>query len=277
MKQAELQPRPEAWAKLEQRMSEKKKPVWWLQYSNWMVAASVALVMIGVAFWLTQNNELDQQSIASVVKTDKAKPSTSPSPSSLSSQTEITSPLPVSAQASPSTVSAQTTIAKAQKEAIASNSAPLPVSSQASPSSVSVTPTSVSPQTTIAKAIASNSAPLPVSAQAIQNIQKPEIAQVENINKTLPVATPNIQNESSKNLEKVVVMKLPEIVSENYNSEIATTLVSAENSQKKSRFIKIFKQIKNFKTGERIEWDEVGVNPNKLIAKANKTIEKEDN
>jgi len=31
---------------------------------------------------------------------------------------------------------------------------------------------------------------------------------------------------------------------------------------------KVWKQLKNAKNGEKVDWDEVGFNPNKLLAKA---------
>jgi hypothetical protein len=53
-------------------------------------------------------------------------------------------------------------------------------------------------------------------------------------------------------------------------AEIQTASVEVEKpiqSTKEKRVRKIFRQLKNLKNGEEVNWEEVGVNPKQLIAR----------
>ena len=50
----------------------------------------------------------------------------------------------------------------------------------------------------------------------------------------------------------------------------------ADEEQKSSKFIRILRQLKNAKQGEAIEWDEVGFNPKKLMARADERLKSEE-
>ena len=50
----------------------------------------------------------------------------------------------------------------------------------------------------------------------------------------------------------------------------------SEEEPKSSKFIRVLRQLKNAKQGEAIEWDEVGFNPKKLMARADEHLKNEE-
>lgn len=58
-------------------------------------------------------------------------------------------------------------------------------------------------------------------------------------------------------------------------AHIDTEDLSAE-SQKASKFIRVLRQLKNAKEGEAVDWDEVGFNPKKLVARADERLKNEE-
>lgn len=53
---------------------------------------------------------------------------------------------------------------------------------------------------------------------------------------------------------------------------IAHVQPEEQNDQKSSKFSRILRQLKNAKEGEAVDWDEVGFNPKKLMARADERI-----
>lgn len=76
---------------------------------------------------------------------------------------------------------------------------------------------------------------------------------------------PEIANESliDQAKERVIIV------------HIETDDVNQEG-QKTSKLIRILRQLKNAKQGEAIEWDEVGFNPKKLVARADERLRNEE-
>lgn len=75
-----------------------------------------------------------------------------------------------------------------------------------------------------------------------------------------------------------VTPKIEEVVSPKTNTisaepvrlivvAIETNDEEAEDKPKSSRFSKVFRQLKNARAGERVDWEEVGFNPKSLVAK----------
>jgi hypothetical protein len=58
-------------------------------------------------------------------------------------------------------------------------------------------------------------------------------------------------------------------------AHIETSDIEQED-QRSSKFIRILRQLKNAKQGEAIEWDEVGFNPKKLMARADERLRNEE-
>jgi hypothetical protein len=86
-----------------------------------------------------------------------------------------------------------------------------------------------------------------------------------------------------KTTEKTVILRLPEITEAVIAANNPTTTNQEESSlsskstfdeslitqpRKSTRMAKVWQQLKKAKDGEKVDWDEVGFNPNKLIAKA---------
>ena len=51
---------------------------------------------------------------------------------------------------------------------------------------------------------------------------------------------------------------------------------SEDESQKSSRFAKVLRQLKNIKEGEEVDWKEMGINPKKMIARADARLKSEE-
>ncbi len=58
-------------------------------------------------------------------------------------------------------------------------------------------------------------------------------------------------------------------------AHIETDDLSEENP-KSSKFIRILKQLKNAKQGEAVDWDEVGINPKRILARADERLRNEE-
>lgn len=56
------------------------------------------------------------------------------------------------------------------------------------------------------------------------------------------------------------------------NKTITDESFTDEKVKKQSRVARIFKQLKKAKEGERVDWDEVGFDPNRLVAKADEIV-----
>lgn len=54
------------------------------------------------------------------------------------------------------------------------------------------------------------------------------------------------------------------------------TAPKLEDEPRSSKFIRVLRQLKNAKQGEAIEWDEIGFNPRKLMARADERLKSEE-
>lgn len=95
---------------------------------------------------------------------------------------------------------------------------------------------------------------------ALEETQVAEVRPIENIPQVLP------QNEIR--VAEVVVPVVEE------KAEVSRTIVVAvhapaeqEMGEKKTRLGKIFRQLKNVKEGEAVDWNEVGFNPKAIVAR----------
>ncbi len=237
LSQAEIQPSMEAWTKLERRTQSKKRAItFWPQWGSWVAAASVVLFIIG--FWVLNNNtDLPKPSIA-LKETPKKKIQTEKP----TTEKQLETKQELSIAHAP-------TIQKPTKA--------IKVKGAEKINSVSMN--NELRMTNV-----------PQNPQVIQMINDP----VKNIDLTVPAVIPNEKLIAEIKLieevkEKTVIIHLPEII----ENDQPTQNVVAQQQPKSNRFGRIFKQIKNFKQGERVEWDEVGLNPNRLLARVNKNSE----
>jgi hypothetical protein len=267
LKETEIKPREEAWDKLQNRMQQKKKHRiggWW-QQSPWLAAAGVCLLL--VAGWLmwrstaSNDTELAQHSVIpnSKKQTIEKVPKQQP----------------------------KIVIEEEPKEQIAavehkSQVAEEPVHKNAGNTMPELRNSVALPQPMVAKVNEGQKA----DNQAISNQSIKESVPTPIDQDIRSVAQVNAP-ASGKSSTKTVVLQLPEIketlVAANVeNNGVESEMKSKENTEgaddfednlltkprKSTRMAKVWKQLKNAKNGERVDWDEVGFNPNKMLAKA---------
>ena len=261
LRDAEITPRDEAFQKFQQRLQTKERRIGWWQQGPWLAAAGVSLLlMAGGGWWL-----MSQPSDTTVALSGTtAKKATAP----------------------PTKVIESSPIKTALPQALASNE----VMPQAT------NKTTVAP--TVPKAVAK--APVKMREETkleqLPPMQESQIAQVA----TTPTAAPqhsvkvedavksttltNAVAEVAKPVEKTVVLQLPALKENTQSKEalVASKEVETNSSvsvpssetdllnqpRKSTRMAKVWQQLKNAKNGEKVDWDEVGFNPNKLVAKA---------
>lgn len=235
LSQAEVTPRPEAWVKLQQKQQAEPKIIFWKKTTTWLVAAGISMLLIGGWIKWYKNEpsipsvELAQSTKEITIKDTPAMPKTHDVVSSPSTITTLENIKPVS-KAVPQIKVSTTTIAVVEKPTIEDKKDIAP-------------PVEIPNQNTLAQ------------------------KQVE----TLPTS-------SSTQLEQTIVLQLPDLAPSNTSiaqpiSQNTHTTETVDTNlpmtpQKTSRFSKVWKQLKNVKSGEKIDWDEIGFNPNKLLAKA---------
>ena len=261
MAENEMKPRPEAWTKLESKLNQKKHRIGWFQYGYWLAAASVVLFMIGFSFW---NNKTDIDTQVSVNQGDKILNNGG---RSVKAQIEVEIPR----YARNDKANAQNDKANTRNDKANTQNDKANIQNDKVLAVIQTANKKTKKQLNNNAEVAQNQVPI----KEVQPIQEPK-PRLESLPKVELPKTEAIAALPTTPKEKVVVMQLPEVVLEN-----SVAVISGNNNElnttKKSRLGKFFKQLKNLKNGEKIEWDEVGVNPNKILARANKTIEKEEN
>ncbi|MFN8353295.1 MAG: hypothetical protein U0Y10_02525 [Spirosomataceae bacterium] len=255
----ERQPSAAAWQKLQGRLESKKSR----RIGGWMIytiAASVALLLVAGLWISNQNDEAPQvaqvknQGKTLVPKAPKSAVPIVPN-STLTPQQSIAinrSTIKVQSKQVPQ----KPTIATS--EAIAKNTAinavpPMPKQGQ------DVTPTI---EKTMNQSIAQEIRPTPPMPKVTMSEEKakPTLAETPILAKAEPT------KENTINTTLVVN------IGENTQSVTELTNDNNANAKKNSRIARIFKQLKKAKEGEKVDWDEVGFNPNRLIAKADELV-----
>ncbi len=235
LQQAEITPREEAWAKLQNKMAKKEKKIVWLPIVRWSAAASVAL-LVGVGVWF-MNNPKKQAGVELAQTKPQPKPVADSKPK----------PLPESI-ALVKTREIQTADDRLVNGAISS-------------------------KIIIQKPTVQNN----LETQLEIGIVKNEKTNIEPIEKKIEIVAPEPKLETIAAIqpvskpEKIVRLELtepaeqlPEIV----DISPETSLLS--NIAKEKRINKIFRQLKNLKNGDDIDWKEVGVKSPKLLARLNR-------
>lgn len=107
-----------------------------------------------------------------------------------------------------------------------------------------------------------------------------EVAAIQKIETAPESLVPDVKS-------KIVVHPLevhPEITNESLVAQAEGRVIIAhietsevgQEDHRSSKFIRILRQLKNAKQGEAIEWDEVGFNPKKLMARADERLRNEE-
>lgn len=260
LRDAEVTPREETYQKLQQRMQSKQRRLGWWQQEPWLAAAGVSLLLL--AGWVVWNNNNSEEALTAQVM---------PKTESIIKQklTQIGNPKVVEENL----IDKKEIInQQSLRENQFAHTEPMKDTKKSSKeeSSLPILKSELN-QITQVKEIAENALPLlPVNTQETQKA----------------VAQASAINEELKTTEKTVVLQLPELQQslvaanekETVENNTSTASVESTNSRfdesilnqprKSTRMAKVWKQLKNAKNGEKVDWDEVGFNPNKLLAKA---------
>lgn len=260
LRDAEVTPREETYQKLQQRMQSKQRRLGWWQQEPWLAAAGVSLLLL--AGWVVWNNNNSEEALTAQVM---------PKTESIIKQklTQIGNPKVVEENLIDKK---EITNQQSLRENQLAHTEPMKDTKKSSKeeSSLPILKSELN-QITQVKEIAENALPLlPVNTQETQKA----------------VAQASAINEELKTTEKTVVLQLPELQQslvaanekETVENNTSTPSVESTNSRfdesilnqprKSTRMAKVWKQLKNAKNGEKVDWDEVGFNPNKLLAKA---------
>ena len=243
LKNYERQPRTEAWEKLQAKLEkrdDKVVPLWW-KYAS---AASIALLLGVGRYWFVNNLSNENLTLATTSEI-KTQPIVKSKPEILNET-------------------------KKQENVIAKT-----VDSEKKMSSpVAGVPTRPhlrkhTQEVLISKMNIQFSPPVHKQTQDLENQNKPIIA-LETIKTKTPVEENTIvlvlENTKPKKEEETIVLNFvdtkPETVTQN-----------TEPEKKQSRVGKIWEQLKRAKNGESVNWNEVGVKPQKVLARADAKIE----
>ena len=126
-----------------------------------------------------------------------------------------------------------------------------------------------------------------VNSEMPPQTQEPEtfLDRVEVVSIQKKETTPESLMLDSKSVASLQPLDLrPEIMNEGLAEQNKGRVIIAHietdnlipEDPKSSKFIRILRQLKNAKQGEAIEWDEVGFNPKKLMARADERLKNEE-
>ncbi len=244
LRQHETAPRPEAWHRLERKLG-REEPRRLVPFWAYGVAASVALLLLAGLWWLRQPDATAEVRNQVAVQTKPIQPSGSKplTPKAPASEKITDSTLPTAAPRL-----AQRTSSKPVK--------PLSAETQSAPRQPEAVPV-VKPELKL-------EAPVQVAAT-----ERPEPANVvEEPKATQPTAaqvtTPAPEPAKLAPTTLVVTLK---------NTDFDEKPTD-EQPRKRNRLGRILRQLGNAKNGDRVDWNEVGFNPNTLLARAEEKLER---
>jgi len=244
LNQAEIKPRPQAWEALQNRLQIKKvRLAWWQHRESWLAAAGLSLLLVaGWSAW--QNRSTSEVKIA---------------------QNEPLRDFPKQAIGQPNRAQAPAII----KENVAINQG-LKTSPVVKPHG---THNNNNNNNNITRTATQKTAPSMVSTNLAQtSTNAPEIPQIA-IEPTPTIAHQIQPDLAQPTAQKTIVLQLPEVpIAQTADMPFPET-APIQGNRKSSRFARIFRQVQNAKEGQRVDWDEVGVNPNKLLAKVTRRNE----
>jgi|GEM_PF-783988 len=260
----ERTPSENAWLKIQEKQPVRRRPVVW----GWYAAAGVAAaVMGGYLVWQNQQGASPggiqpQQTVAS------ARPA--PVDSTVYTVEKLNAPVE------------QLTAAKKKANAEVDNTGGVLKPAYNAP---------VNGETQIARA--QDNETLNVKARRIQasdtHPEPVENTPVVAIAEKLSVPVNAVQAEPAKNPVAQGIKTLPDEPAVSQVSkpepELTRTIVvavetgtnEAEEKPRNTRFARVFRQLKNARAGEKVDWDEVGFNPKNLVARVDDRLRnKED-
>ncbi|TLU98115.1 hypothetical protein [Dyadobacter luticola] len=239
-KLADLEKKPSAgaWLKIQENTKSRRRPVAWI----WYAAASVTIALLaGYVVWENNQTNIDKQigdqKAMAVVKQKMAEKGkeTSQDPDT---HLEEAKAEPAGAELAKTDVSVKVDNPKVKAEKSVSPA----VIAQQKQELADIQPSNISEE----KA--------PSTLNSITPIKSPEPVEVA---LTKPAANESDLPEgkmqkAEQSIKIVVAVEEPEDQSE---------------KPKTSRFSRVFRQLKNARAGEKVDWDEVGFNPKNLVAR----------
>ncbi len=246
----ERQPRTEAWEKLQARLEKKNSkvlPLWW-KYAS---AASVAF-FLGVAGYWVVNDSSNESQIVATNTTIKALPKVKSIPEVLIQSKSKENTIVKTDDLEPKNLSPVTNV---PANPHVSKHTPLPNNSSV--------------------AIIKPLDKLPIRKQSdLQNSNSPIIALETIKTKTTDIKNPIEENTIVLVLENTKPKKEEETIVLNFvDTKVETVAQNVEPEKKQSRVGKIWEQLKRAKNGENVNWGEVGLKPQKVLARADAKIE----
>jgi hypothetical protein len=232
----ERQPRTEAWEKLQARLEKKDRkivPLWW-KYAS---AASVALLLGVGGYWFLNKNTNSAEQVTVSKKT---------------------------------VIKKNTTLIIPKEDTIELSTN---ISSDNNNQSQKELKTDFKKEYNTHSEFVINKEPQIVEKKIEYPSEKPEVAQIEKKPIVEPKKTEEqntivlvLENTKPKVEEETIVLNFvetkPEVIAKN-----------TEPEKKQSRVGKIWEQLKRAKNGENVNWNEVGVKPQKVLARADAKIE----
>lgn len=264
LKEVEIKPRPEAWDKLQMRMQAKQRRIggWW-QQGPWLAAAGVSLVL--VAGWVVWSlNQSPDLTVAHKEVHKSMPPQEQTQTIPLGESNKISSSTDTDAIAALAETSKKTIDKGVEKRKIKSV-IPQKDSRLSQPRVLE------SSELQSSQEVASNENKTPERENV--NLAPTKVEQPQSIAQNSPTV--------NQPVTKTVVLQLPELkqslvasaqVESNVEKQKSDNEDFGENllnkPRKSTRMAKVWQQLKNAKNGEKVDWEEVGFNPNKVLAKA---------
>lgn len=259
LRDAEITPRDEAFQKFQQRLQTKERRIGWWQQGPWLAAAGVSLLLMAGGGWWLMSQQPSESDTVALSKTPSTK-IVAPNPPKNGEQKAVIAP-------------STNELAILDKKAKAGSGS----ESQVPTFSSATAPTTPKSNFKIKEVVQ----PLVQETQVAQVVETtPASEPVKQMKLEEPTKTVALASAiTAKPTEKTVVLQLPELektlVAANdpqanvaaMNSSIADNDV-LDKPRKSTRMAKVWQQLKNAKNGEKVDWDEVGFHPNKLVAKA---------
>lgn len=260
LRDAEITPREEAYQKLQERMQSKQRRLGWWQQGPWLAAAGVSLLL--VAGWAVWNNTGSEVPLTAQV-TPKSESVAGQKPAQLAESKWVQKNLKdkkdiVNTPISPEEqIAVSKPVKDVQKNSKIESSLPL-LKSEVKQVAQVTEPTDKDKTQEVVPAHESPKAVAQIAAGSIE--PKPT-------EKTVVLQLPELQQTLVAVNEKTPVEKeISTASTESANPKFDDNILN--QPRKSTRMAKVWKQLKNAKNGEKVDWDEVGFNPNKLLAKA---------
>ncbi|MBB3841278.1 hypothetical protein FHS57_005300 [Runella defluvii] len=259
LRDAEITPRDEAFQKFQQRLQTKERRIGWWQQGPWLAAAGVSLLLMAGGGWWLMSQQPSESDTVALSKTPSPK-IVAPNPPQNGEQKAVIAP---STNELASLDKKAKAGSRSESQVPTFSSATAPTSSKSNLKTKEVVQPLVQ-ETQVAQVVETTPASEPVKQMKL-----------EEPSKTVALASAI----TAKPTEKTVVLQLPELEKTLVAANDPQTNVAATNSsitdndvldkpRKSTRMAKVWQQLKNAKNGEKVDWDEVGFHPNKVVAKA---------